>query len=150
MSDDELRPIVVGVDGSAAAKAALRWAVDQARVLECPVDVVSAWHVDYAVMMGPMPVASVPDPAGVEAAQRAVLDEATAGVDVRRVLAEGDAGDLLVKMSRDARMLVVGNRGRNPLAELLLGSVSSYCVHHATCPVVVVRAAEQTTPATTP
>jgi nucleotide-binding universal stress UspA family protein len=78
-----------------------------------------------------------------------VLDEAAAdvtGVQVRRILIEGDVKKLLVEMSRDARLLVVGNRGHSPLTELLLGSVSSYCVHHATCPVVVVKAAGRTTP----
>ncbi len=64
---------------------------------------------------------------------------------MRRILIEGDVKKLLVAMSRDARLLVVGNRGQGTLTELMLGSVSSYCVHHATCPVVVVKAAERTT-----
>ena len=71
-----------------------------------------------------------------------VLDEvvAEAGADVRAVLAEGDARDVLVKASEHAALLVVGSRGAGPVREVLLGSVSSYCVHHAICPVVVVRA----------
>ncbi|MET9232233.1 universal stress protein [Lentzea sp. NPDC003310] len=146
MSDNELKPIVVGFDGSPAAAAALRWAADQARELNCPIDVVSVWHMDYAVVMAPVPPVSSTGPENVEAAQRAVLDEATAdvtGVELRHVLIEGDVKKMLVEMARDARLLVVGNRGRSPLTELLLGSVSSYCVHHASCPVVVVKAAEQ-------
>lgn len=149
MSDNELRPIVVGFDGSTAAAAALRWAVDEARELNCPIDVISVWHMDYAVVMAPVPLAGVPDPHSVEDAHRTVLDDATAdvtGVELRRVLIEGDVKKLLVEMSRDARLLVVGNQGHSPLTELLLGSVSSYCVHHATCPVVVVKAAGQPMP----
>jgi nucleotide-binding universal stress UspA family protein len=72
------------------------------------------------------------------------LDEAVAeaGVDVRAVLAEGDARDVLAKASGNAALLVVGSRGAGPIREVLLGSVSSYCVHHASCPVVVVREPE--------
>ncbi|MFJ8962586.1 universal stress protein [Lentzea sp. NPDC102401] len=149
MSDNELSPIVVGVDGSAAAAAALRWAVEQARALACPIDVISVWHLDYGVRATILPAAAESAAEEAEAAQRTVLDEAAVdvtGVQVRRVLIEGDVKKLLVEMSRDARLLVVGNRGHGPLSELLLGSVSSYCVHDATCPVVVVKAAEQTTP----
>ncbi|MFC3890875.1 universal stress protein [Lentzea rhizosphaerae] len=142
MSDDELRPIVVGVDGSAAGAAALRWAAEEARQHGCPIDAVSVWHMDYGVMMSPGAAASGLDPASIEAANRSVLDAATADVDdvdVRRILIEGDVKKLLVEMSRDARMLVVGNRGHGAAVELLLGSVSAYCVHHASCPVVVIK-----------
>jgi len=142
MRDDELRPIVVGVDGSAAGAAALRWAAEEARRHDCPIDAVSVWYMDYGVMMSPGAAASGLDPESVEAANRSVLDAATAdvdGVDVRRILIEGDVKKLLVEMSRDARMLVVGNRGHSAAVELLLGSVSAYCVHHASCPVVVIK-----------
>lgn len=94
-------------------------------------------------MMAPGAAYSGLDAASIEAANRSVLDAATADigdVDLRRILVEGDVKKLLVEMSRDARMLVVGNRGHSAVAELLLGSVSAYCVHHASCPVVVVKA----------
>jgi nucleotide-binding universal stress UspA family protein len=149
MSDSELRPIVVGVDGSAAAAAALRWAVGQAREQACPIDVISVWHMDYGVRATILPSGAEFDAKNAEAGQQTVLDEATVdvtGVELRRILVEGDVKKLLVEMSRDARLLVVGNRGHSSLTELLLGSVSSHCVHHATCPVVVVKAAEQATP----
>jgi nucleotide-binding universal stress UspA family protein len=42
-------------------------------------------------------------------------------------------------MARDADLLVVGSHGRGALTEMLLGSVGHGCVHHAPCPVVVVR-----------
>ncbi|HEX8869677.1 MAG TPA: universal stress protein, partial [Lentzea sp.] len=90
----------------------------------------------------PSAAASGLEPASIEAANRSVLDVATAGVegvDLRRILIEGDVKKLLVEMSRDALMLVVGNRGHGAAAELLLGSVSAYCVHHASCPVVVIK-----------
>ncbi|WP_189259003.1 universal stress protein [Lentzea flava] len=145
MSDDELSPIVVGVDGSAAAAAALRWAVEQARALACPLDVISVWHLEYGLMTEAFPDPDGLSEAAAERAQRKIMDEAAVnvtGVQLREILVEGEARKLLVEMSHDARFLVVGNRGHGPLAELLLGSVSSYCVHHASCPVVVVKAGD--------
>jgi len=46
---------------------------------------------------------------------------------------------VLVDAAQGAELLVVGNRGHGGLAEALLGSVSQYCVHHASCPVVIMR-----------
>jgi nucleotide-binding universal stress UspA family protein len=46
---------------------------------------------------------------------------------------------VLPRMAADTDLLVVGSRGRGAVAEALLGSVSHGCVHHAPCPVVVVR-----------
>jgi nucleotide-binding universal stress UspA family protein len=44
-----------------------------------------------------------------------------------------------LEASKYADMLVVGSRGMGGFRELLLGSVSQQCVHHAACPVVIVR-----------
>ncbi|CCH32900.1 universal stress protein [Actinosynnema sp. NPDC047251] len=135
--------IVVGVDGSAAGQDALRWAVDEGLRRGCAVEAVLAWHVDYGIVIGPMSatVAASLDRERVREAHQAVLDEAVAGAegDVRPVLAEGDPRDVLAKASEHASLLVVGSRGAGPVREALLGSVSSFCVHHAACPVVVVR-----------
>ncbi|MEV6235605.1 universal stress protein [Lentzea sp. NPDC051838] len=144
MSENESRPVVVGVDGSAAARAALRWAVEDARRRGCPVDVISAWHPDSGVMIGPLPaeVMMRMSPQALESAAHQALDAATQGfegVELRRILVEGDPKDALVKASQDAELLVVGNRGHSAIVEAILGSVSAYCVRHAACPVVVIR-----------
>ena len=55
----------------------------------------------------------------------------------------GDAAEELIKASQDADMLVVGSRGGGGFARLLMGSVSSQVVHHALCPVVVIRGTRQ-------
>ncbi|MET9230104.1 universal stress protein [Lentzea sp. NPDC003310] len=144
MSENESRPVVVGVDGSPASLAALRWAVEDARRRGCAVDAVTAWHADYGVMIGPLPaeIFAEVSPQALKSAAQGVLDRAVEGfddVEIRRVLVEGDARDVLFKASGDAALLVVGNRGHGRLVEAIIGSVSAYCVHHAACPVVVVR-----------
>lgn len=54
---------------------------------------------------------------------------------------EGRAAQVLTRQARDAGMLVVGTHGRGELPGMHLGSVATYCVHHAPCPVVVLRGA---------
>lgn len=144
MSENESRPLVVGVDGSVAAQAALEWAVDDARRRGCRIDAICVWHPDYGGMIGPLPAEVWRElaPEALGAAARKVLAEAVEGVDdleIRQIVVEGDAKTVLAKASEEAELLVVGNRGHGPIAGLVLGSVSSYCVHHASCPVVVVR-----------
>lgn len=144
MSEKESRPVVVGVDGSAAAQAALAWAVQDARRRGRRVDAISAWHPDYGIVIGPVPVEVVMgmSPQAMRAAAQAGLDHAVEGfegVEIHRILVEGDPRTALVEASKDAELLVVGNRGHSTIVEAILGSVSSYCVHHASCPVVVIR-----------
>ncbi|QFZ19683.1 universal stress protein [Saccharothrix syringae] len=135
--------IVIGVDGSPASRTALRWAVEEAKLRGCAVDAVLAWHVDYGMVIGSLStaVATGMSREKVEESYRSLLAEVVAetGEEVTAVLAEGDPREVLVKASGNAALLVVGSRGAGPFREVLLGSVSSYCVHHAHCPVVVIR-----------
>jgi nucleotide-binding universal stress UspA family protein len=62
----------------------------------------------------------------------------------------GEPGHLICEVAKDwgAELVVVGRRGRTGLAEVLLGSVSNYVVHHAPCSVLVIQALETQAPAT--
>ena len=60
-------------------------------------------------------------------------------VKIRTTAAEGSPARVLLDASQGAELLVVGSRGHGGFTEALLGSVSQHCVHHATCPVVVIR-----------
>ncbi len=60
-------------------------------------------------------------------------------VGLKSAVVEGNVARVLLEVTRGARMLVVGSRGHGGFAGLLLGSVSSACAEHATCPVLVVH-----------
>lgn len=69
-----------------------------------------------------------------------------AGVTVTGEVAEGHPAEVLLKAAAGADLLVVGSRGHGGFAGMLLGSVSSHAVHHAHCPVLVVRTGAATVP----
>lgn len=136
--------IVVGVDGSEAARDALRWAVAEAEVHGAALRVVHAWQFPY---VGVTPYGGMAiDPADVEAAARAVLEQAVADVDVTSlatppelVLVAHAPAVALVEAAEGADLLVVGSRGRGGFGGLLLGSVSQQAANHSSCPIVIVR-----------
>jgi nucleotide-binding universal stress UspA family protein len=135
--------IVVGVDGSDSSKTALAWAVRQAALTGAEVDAVNAWQIPATYGYGyAMPIA-VPD---LEKIAGQILDEAIAeaaklapDVQIRPVIAQDNPARALLNTAKGADLLVVGSRGHAGFAEALLGSVGQHCVHHAECPVVVIR-----------
>lgn len=133
---------MVGVDGSAPSKAALGWAIRQANLTGAVVDAVIAWH--YPGAYG-YPVAVGDDANYEELAAKVVTDtiaevSGPAGpVEIRPKVVEGNPAAVLLAASAGADLLVVGSRGHGGFVEALLGSVSQHCVHHAACPVVVLR-----------
>ncbi len=134
--------IVVGVDGSSGAEAALRYAIDEARRHDAPLRIVGAWSIPSAAYMGvPLPTEFIDDS---ERAARTSIDRSLEAVGrpgdvpVEIVVAQGQPAAVLVAQARPADVLVVGSRGLGGFRELLLGSVSQACVHHAPCPVIVV------------
>ncbi|WP_462187887.1 MULTISPECIES: universal stress protein [unclassified Frankia] len=137
--------IVVGVDGSPASVAAIRWACDEAARRLVPVIAVLVWD----VMGEPRPVfetAANADREGLAHAATRVLDTALTAarvsdptVRIIRRVEEGSPVPELLRAAADARMIVVGERGHGALHRLVSGSVSQGVVHHASLPVVVVR-----------
>ncbi len=139
-SDDQPR-IVVGVDGFESSKAALRWAIHQAKLTGAVVEAITAWQVPVGT--GWVPTTELPD---YQSDAAAILGEAMTemcavdpDVQVCPRVVEGRAGQVLAEAAKGADLLVVGSPGHGGLAEALLGSVGQYCVHHAPCPVLIIR-----------
>ena len=140
--------IVVGVDHSAGAKAALRFALEEARLRQATLRVVHAWQFGYigaTGLEGALPAVGgelEEFREGAAAALEETLRDVGAdsdGVAIERRVDQGTAAAVLVEESRGADLLVVGSRGHGGFAQLLLGSVSQQCAQHAFCPVVIVR-----------
>ena len=136
---DEQR-IVVGVDGSECATRAVEFAAKEAARWGALLHVVSAYREMPAGGALVVPVALFHESAAIIVA-RAVrhAQELEPALVVKGDEVLDTPGRALVRMSSDASALVVGTRGRGELTDLLLGSVSEYVVHHATCTTIVVR-----------
>jgi nucleotide-binding universal stress UspA family protein len=143
--------LVVAVDGSPESDAAVAWAAREGAMRDAQVTLL---HVISPVLVSvPVdPMFSSPD--FYEQSARHILEHAEKTVHwswtgagatkVRTVTAHADIVPTLVQASKAAQLVVVGNRGRGRLARLLLGSVSSGLLHHAHCPVAVLRAEADT------
>ena len=148
MSDGPERRIVVGVEGSGYARAALIWALEEAHHRGAVIEVVTCYSPTYvpaAPDLGYVPLDSFDLAAEVEKMQGEVIEAAIEAsdfsdeVEIRRVLQKGRPADTLMTAAEGATMLVVGNRGRGGFAGLRLGSVSQAIAHHSPCPLVIVR-----------
>jgi nucleotide-binding universal stress UspA family protein len=149
---DEAGRIVVGVDGSDPARAALEWALIEGSLRHATVEAVHAWQVP--VVFGPVMGAFPYDTDAIETSARQLLDEmvddavaATGAKDVTlvRTLAVGGAATGMLESAKAADLVVMGRRGVGGFERLMLGSVSEHVARHAPCPVVVLPPVEPAT-----
>lgn len=140
--------LVVGVDGSETSTSAVRWAAREAALRGAKLELVSAWEVSvssvgYGLGFAEMSTEMVKglEQAAEEtvAAAAQVARDGFPDLEIETRTIEGQAADVLMGAAGGADLLVVGSRGMGGFRELLLGSVSQQCAHHATCPVVIVR-----------
>jgi nucleotide-binding universal stress UspA family protein len=144
--------IVVGVDGSAPGREALRFALAEAALRGARLHVVHSWSIPplAATGVGMIPAYGLLRSELGDAARDALeaeLAHAAADatdVEIERHVPQGDAAGALVERAAGADLLVVGSRGRGGVAGTVLGSVSRACLHHAPCPVAVVHDAGPT------
>ncbi|MFE7896236.1 universal stress protein [Streptomyces sp. NPDC057424] len=145
-------PVVVGVDGSAAGEKAVDFAFAEAALHGTGLVAVHAWTTRSAPKPAARdaPVRHTSRPAGLSQGEEPLPAEVPAGhrerypdVSVRQETVHGGAREVLIEASRSARLMVVGARGRGGFAGLLLGSVSQALLHHAHCPVTVVRGTDE-------
>jgi nucleotide-binding universal stress UspA family protein len=141
----ERGPVVVGVDGSPAGEGAVEVAFDEASFRGTGLVAMHTWS-DVTVGSA-FDIAAVSlDWQAVETDEQRVLAERLAGwqekypdVRVHRVVTRDRPVQSLLAQGENAQLLVVGSRGRGGFAGLVLGSTSQTLLHHAPCPVTVVR-----------
>jgi len=148
------KPVVVGVDGSATALLAVRWAAERARRDGLPLRIVHAYELPLGHPAGGTEESVLKD---LRRAGRRALDEArdvvgllAPGLDLETGLAAMPAATGLVRESGHASVLVAGNRGHSALANLLVGSTALALASHAHCPLVLVRNGADGSPRTGP
>lgn len=141
MTHDDV--VLVGVDGSAASLHALDWAAAQARTHGRSLRIICSYSLPSFTAASLDGGYAALDDSAIQEGARAVLAEARGrvashGLDVTATVATGDAAGVLVELSHDVALVVVGTRGRGGFADRLLGTVSSALPAHAHCPTVVV------------
>jgi nucleotide-binding universal stress UspA family protein len=137
--------IVVGVDGSELSDAAMTFACEAAEARGVPLLVVHTWFdIDVSPTWAALP--STIDWRWLRAEEERQLAERIGPwrakfphVDMQPLAMRARPAHALLEHAAGAQLVVVGSRGRGALAGLGLGSVSQAVLHHAECPVAVVR-----------
>ena len=139
-----METVVVGVDGSACASAALEFAAREAALRGARLRIISAWEI--TPMIGAVGIYPAEALCGLKEQAESAVQVALARaaeleptVPTEGTVVEGQPAHVLINEAQGAALLVVGSRGRGGFASPLLGSVSQQVVHHAPCPVTVVR-----------
>lgn len=145
----DIQKILVAVDGSKSSIMALRWAVNFYKKNGGELEVTSVWQVPFPtielVAIGLSINADELSEHPRKIAQHR-LNEVMKEVcgeshpaGIKTSIEEGYASLVLIEKSREVDLLIMGNRGHSPLASTLIGSVSSSCIAHAHCPVVIIK-----------
>ena len=143
--------VVVGADGTPAARSAIEYALEYAEHSARTLRIVAVarvpqcWADGYGVLALPNPEEVTREMRTVARLQLEEVRRARPELAVVPVTVEalsGAPGAVLVDAARGADLLVLGHRGRGPVRSALLGSVGLHCVLHASCPVTIVRAAK--------
>lgn len=139
-ADSDGAKIVVGIDGSTGAHAAIDWALSHAQAND-QIEIIHTWT-DPAM---PAEIGMAFDPQIFADSAAAVLDaemelirERNSDIQIEGRCIRGHPGSALIEAAKDADLLVVGTRGHGGFVGLLLGSTSTYLAHHATCPLLIV------------
>ena len=146
-----MKPVMLATDGSPTAEEATKKAIELAKLLGAPLVIVTAWawDVPYSTLgYAAVPVIPDLDKVGKEQADKVTTEAATqardAGVDVQAITLRGFPVEeiCLAAQKYEPQLLVIGSHGWGPIKRMVFGSVSTGVLHHASCPVLVVRGAD--------
>lgn len=142
MSDQQEKGlVVVGIDGSDASVAALEWALEDARRRGAKVLAVTGFDIPWTIAITPTYTESDYG-RDAEDMQTRTMEKFRAShpdVEIETRLVQRKPAFALTEAAENADLLVVGSHGYGALPGMHLGSVATYCVHHAPCPVLVHR-----------
>jgi nucleotide-binding universal stress UspA family protein len=142
-----VKHILVGVDGSKPSVDACHYAMDLAAQAQAQLTFLFVIETPQVIPVGPLsgyvttsPARSEDDVKKAEALVEQIAKERT-GLKVTTRVELGEPVDTICEVAKNlnADLVVVGARGHNAAQRFLLGSVSDRVVHHAPCPVLVVR-----------
>jgi nucleotide-binding universal stress UspA family protein len=143
--------VVVGVDGSECSLSAVRAAATEAVERGRPLRIVHA-YIWPSLGVATGPGVDGPSDMGMrDTAERVLAEAVTAaekaapGVNATAALIDGAPAPVLLGESRNAVVLVIGDRGLGGFGSLMLGSVALHTTAHAACPVLVVRGSARST-----
>jgi nucleotide-binding universal stress UspA family protein len=148
MTGTGLFVIVVGYDGSENSRLALTWAVEEARLRNGRIRVVTAWSKPplawYPAVLetaaGEIVAEDSPEEMAGTVQAEALKTAEDAGVAATGQVVHSDSpASALLDAAKDADLVVVGARGHGGFNGLHMGSVSTQVIGHASCPVLVVR-----------
>lgn len=144
MSDNKIG-IVVGVDGSPSSDIATRWAAREATARNLTLLLASAYVVpQFLYAEGMIPSRTIFSELEEQTQQSidqaaAIATDVNPDLEILQEIREGSPINMLLNLSKEADMVVVGSRGLGGIAGALLGSVSASVIGHAESPVVVLR-----------
>lgn len=151
MTDTTTRPVLVGVDGSASATQAVRWAAREAGRRRVPLVLMHVWTpvpvaVPHPATLGPYEDGLVEQGRELLAEAATAAQEAAPDVSTTTQLIGGSVAGRLIGRSASADLLVLGSRGLGGFSGLVVGSIAVAATTHGHCPVVVVRGADAESP----
>ncbi|AGM07213.1 universal stress protein [Amycolatopsis keratiniphila] len=140
---DTTRHLLVGADGSAESEEAIRWAITEATAVGDKVEILMVLPREELLpgtsfALQPHGRVPVRKHYSLDEAVARIQRELHADIDVTTMLRQGNPTSELLAAARDADMLVLGTGTKSAVGRLVFGSVSTACVRHATCPVVLV------------
>ncbi len=142
-----MKPVLLATDGSPTAAKAAETAIELARLLDAELAIVTVWNIHHGAVGFGGPVATTGELAKLseEQAVRVNAEAAAraeeAGAETRSLVLRGfPVQEICIAAEKlEPQLLVIGSHGWGPIRRALFGSVSTGVLHHASCPVLVVR-----------